>query len=423
MNQQPPDKGNQAQWPSMLAALEFKQFRWLLGGNSAFFLAMQGQVLTRTVLAWDLTGQEMALAYINLVFAIPMLICSMIGGAISDRVERRRLVIIGQLAVIANEFTILVLIALGALEFWNLLVAATVAGIVIPFIMPARTAIVFNVVGPQRLGNAMALSGGLMNLSRVIGPAMMGFAVAVFSMVGAYVIAVLLYIISLLCMLPVRPDQAVQTASHRLTEDIAQGFKSIAAHRPLLICLLFGLIPMLLAMPFQNLLVVFADEVWHVGEQGLGILMGAAGLGGVLGSIWVAHRGESTRRSRLMVIATLLFGVLLILFSMSTSFYLALIPLILANACASASQTLSNTTAQLLVEDSVRGRMSAISMMAFGLTPLGVLPFAWSAQHIGAQLTTAAACVVLILVVVLFYLLSPTLRQLDSAVRRQIAQN
>ena len=84
MSDTPPPGNRSSRWPATFSALEIRQFRWLLGGNAAFFLAMQGQVLTRTFLAWDLTGEEMSLAYINLAFAIPMLLFSLVGGAVSD---------------------------------------------------------------------------------------------------------------------------------------------------------------------------------------------------------------------------------------------------------------------------------------------------------------------------------------------------
>lgn len=81
------------------------QFRWLFFGNVAFFFAMQGQMLTRSLLAWELTGQATSLAYINLVVAIPLIFASLLGGAITDRVERRRLVVIGQSLIVANEIS------------------------------------------------------------------------------------------------------------------------------------------------------------------------------------------------------------------------------------------------------------------------------------------------------------------------------
>ena len=143
---------------------------------------MQGQILTRSILAWDLTGSAQSLAYINLVVAVPMMFASMIGGAITDRVERRQLVIIGQCLITGNEIFILILLLLGQLEFWHLLCTAFIAGCAFPFIMPARMAITINVVGHERIQSAMAISGGAMNLSRVAGPAMAGLIIAQFSL-------------------------------------------------------------------------------------------------------------------------------------------------------------------------------------------------------------------------------------------------
>ena len=396
-----------------------------MASNAAFFLAMQGQVLTRTFLAWELTQQEMSLAYINIAFAIPMLLFSLIGGAVSDRIERRKLILIGMTIVTINEFCVLLLLLNNALEFIHLIIAGVVGGMVIPFIMPARTAIVYRLVGPNILGNAMAISSGVVNLSRVIGPALMGFAISLYSTPGAYIIAVALFITSVLCMLGVSHSR--QTSKNqskpRISQDVIQGLKYITQFRPLLVCVLFGLAPMFLAMPFQNLMVVFADQVWQVGERGLGIMMGLSGLGGVIGSVWVAQRGERIDRVNIMTINAMLFGLLLIAFALAENFYLALVPLIIANACASASQTLNNTAAQLLVDDQQRGRMSAFMMMAFGLTPLGVLPLAYLAQLIGVQWSTVTGCLLLLIVISGFYLSSATLRNMDQTVAEKLGRN
>jgi MFS transporter, DHA1 family, staphyloferrin A biosynthesis exporter len=379
---------------------------------------MQGQILTRTILAWDLTGLAQSLAYINLVVAVPMIFVSMIGGAITDRVERRRLIIIGQCLITGNELFILGLLVLGHLEFWHLLCTAFVAGCAFPFIMPARMAITVNVVGPTRIQSAMAVSSGAMNLSRVAGPAMMGIIISQYSVVAAYIVSSLLYGSAVFCMLFVKRNTAIQPEGGKkpLLADIIYGFQYISSNKPVLVCLLFGLVPMFLAMPFQNLLVMLVEQNWAVGESGLGILMGAGGVGGVLGSIWIARRGDKTERLRLMVLTAIGFALFLAVFTQTSSFYLALVPLILANLCASAFQTVNNATIQILVDDSVRGRMSSFMMMSFGLTPLGVFPMAIAADHFGAANAILGACVILVLMTTAFVSLSKSLRSIDSTV-------
>jgi predicted MFS family arabinose efflux permease len=305
------------------------------------------------------------------------------------------------------------------LEFWHLLCTAFVAGCAFPFIMPARMAITVNVVGPDRIQSAMAVSGGAMNLSRVVGPAMMGVIISEFSVIAAYVVSTILYASAVFCMFFVKRNKAVQPDGGKkpLLADIIYGFQYVSLNKPVLVCLMFGLVPMFLAMPFQNLLVMLVEQTWQVGESGLGILMGAGGVGGVLGSIWIARRGDRSERLRLMVVTVIGFALFLAVFTQTSVFYLALLPLVLANLCASAFQTVNNATIQILVDDSVRGRMSSFMMMSFGLTPLGVFPMAVAADHIGAANAILGACVALMIITVAFVGLSRTLRTIDNTVR------
>ena len=347
-----------------------------------------------------------------------MMFASMIGGAITDRVERRQLVIVGQCLITGNEIFILSLLVLGQLEFWHLLCTAFIAGCAFPFIMPARMAITVNVVGHERIQSAMAISGGAMNLSRVAGPAMAGLIIAQFSIVAAYIVSTLLYGSAVICMLFVKRNIAIQPEGGKkpLLADIVYGFQYIKVNKPVMVCLLFGLVPMFLAMPFQSLLVMLVEQSWQTGETGIGILMGAGGVGGVLGSIWIARRGDKSERLRLMCVTVIGFAVLLGVFTQTSIFYLALLPLALANLCASAFQTVNNATVQILVDDSVRGRMSSFMMMSFGLTPLGVFPMAIAADSFGAANAILGACIALIVVTAAFIGLSKTLRDIDDTV-------
>lgn len=407
---------------STFEVFAIKQFRWLFLGNVSFFFAMQGQMLTRSLLAWELTGEATALAFINLVVAVPLIIASLIGGAITDRVERRRLVVTGQCLIVANEVFILVMLLLGHLEFWHMLCTAFIAGCAFPFIMPARMAITMTVVGPKRIQRAMAFQAGAMNLNRVLGPAVMGVVIALYSFIGAYLLAISLYVSAILCMFEINRSHSDENRAEQkpLLADIAYGFSYIRQNRPVLICLLFGLLPMFLAMPFQNILVVMAEEVWQAGESGVGILMATGGIGGVLGAVWIARRGDHASRLNVMLGSTFAFGIFLAIFTLSSNFYLALIPLLLANLCASACQTVNNASIQLLVDDSVRGRISSFMMLSFGLTPIGVFPMAIAADNYGAANAILAASLLLIIFVAVFYSLSATLRKLDRSVNEKM---
>jgi MFS family permease len=368
----------------------------------------------RALLAWQLTHSELALAYVNLVVALPMLFGSLFAGALIDRLERRRLVIVSQVLIMADELIVLVLLLLGQLQFWHLLATAFVLGVLYPFVMPTRTAMIYGLVGRDKLANAMALQAGTLSVGRITGPALAGALVPLITMEGSYTVTIILYVISTAAMwkLPVSPPEAKSQKS--LFGDVAYSFTYVAKHRDILLCVLFGIVPLLLILPAISLMVVFAEDVWKVGDHGLGLLMSTVGIGGIAGSLIVARMGDHSRRGRMMVVAALWFGVFLAAFSLSPWFLLALPLLLLANMCSNISLTLNNTLVQLLADNEVRGRMSSLTMVSMGLTPLAVLPIAYAAEIYGIDHTLFAGCVILLVVVAAFHWLSPTLRGLDA---------
>ena len=384
---------------------------------------MSGQGLVRSWLAFELTGSELALGLMGAAVAAPMLLVSPVGGVIADRLERRNLILGGQALVVAAELAILLLLVAGVLEFWHLLAAATLMGCVFPFIMPARQAIVVNIVGKVGLPNAMALNMGGMNASRVVGPASAGFLIGALGIEGTYIMGLGLYLVGLGCMVRVQRSHPVGVSGPlAIGEDMLDGLRYLGQQRQVAVLLLFGLVPMFLAMPFQTLLVVFATEVWDEGPTGLGILSAVAGTGGVLGSVILAWQGPTNRRLRQMMTSLLLFGSFLLLFSVSPYFLLALPLVFIANIFGSIFSTVNNTAIQLIIPDHVRGRISSFLMMSFSLPLLGTLPLSAVAEIYGAPLAVGLSSLLAMGVALIFYAASPALRNLDQSVRRALEE-
>lgn len=406
------------------ASLKHREFRWLYASNIAFFFAMNGQFLVRSILAYDLTGSKLALGLINLVVAIPMLIVSPFGGVIADRVEKRRLILAGQSLLLANELVILVLLLTGTLAFWHMLVVVFMMGCLFPFIMPARQAIVANIVGRQGLGNAMALQMGGMNAARVVGPVIAGGIVAITDVEWVYLMAVVLYGLALFSMSRVSKSPPAEGAGSRpVIRDLIGGMKYVAGDAPVRALMTLSIIPILLAMPFQSLLVVFAEDIWKVGEGGLGVLQAAAGIGGIFGSLYVAWAGETPRKLRLMMSSLFAFTGTLFLFALSPWFLLALPLVLIADVFASIFTTTNNTIIQLLIPDEVRGRVMSLMMMTFGLTPLGTLPVSALAEAFGAPVAVATASVVTALLGLAILFVSRSLRGIDATSRAALEQD
>ncbi len=406
-------------WDRLTSSLRYEQFRWLYISNLCFMFAMMAQFLVRSVLAYDLTDDNaFALGIVNFVVAIPMLLISPLGGAVADRIDRRKLILFVQIAVIIDEALVYFLLVTDQLTFPFLLVLTGILGALFPFMMPARQAIIANVVGRQGLGNAMALQMGGMNFTRITGPVAAGILISIIGIPNTWAIALILYVIGLASMFRIRPSYPDDVEERRTVfGDMADGFRYVWQHPPVRVLLFLGLVPTLLAMPFQTLLVVFALDVWDSGETGLGILNAAAGIGGLLGSVYVAWVGESHRRLRLMMASILAFGATLIFFSISPWFLLALPLILLADIFVTIFMVLNNTAIQVLIPDFVRGRVMSLLMMSFGLTPLATLPISWLAEEFGAPIVVALASGLMLVFAVLFLGLSPALRRIDTSTR------
>lgn len=400
----------------MFAPLSNPSFRWLFASNLAFFFGMGSQTVVRAWLAFDLTGSEFALGMTMLAAAVPMFFMAPIGGVVADRWERRNLIMAGQATGFASQAVILILILTDTLVFWHLIASAVVMGSIFPFIMPARQAIVVNVVGREGLPSALGLSMAGMNATRIVGPAAGGLLISVGGVGTAYSLGVALFGVSFLFMLLVERSRPLsREVPQTMIRGIQEGFRYMIDHRMILVLMGFGLIPMFLTMPFQNLMVVFSEKVWNTGAIGLGILSAAGGLGGMVGSFWVAALGESRRLKR-MVVSVVLFGSLLMLFAYSPWFWPAVVLVFVADIFASAFQTLNNTAIQLLIPDQVRGRISAFLMMSFSLPLLGTAPISAMAEFWGAPFAVGSSALVAVVVVIAFYAFSPTLRGLDREI-------
>jgi len=398
------------------AALRNRQFRWLYASNMSFFLALHGQGILRSWLVYDLTGSEVALGMIAAAVALPMLVVAPFGGVIADRVERRGLIGMGQLLVLLSESSVWALLLLDRLTFAHLMAATLVMGFVFPFIMPARQAIVVNIVGRQGLTNAIALNMGGMNATRVLGN-FSGFLIAPLGIERAYAFGVIAYAVALVCLRGVQAYPPHVAPERRLLANLGEGFRYMADTRVVLLLLVFGLIPMFLAMPFQQLLVAFAERVWDAGSSGFTLMSATAGLGGVAGSFFVAQRANEPRRVRLMLYSMAAFGGSLICFAQSPGLWLALPALFLATAFSSVFGALNNTAIQLVIPDHVRGRVSSFLMMSISLPILGTLPVGKAAELWGPALAVTGAAALALVSVVVFYALSPTIRGLDNTVR------
>ncbi len=303
------------------------------------------------------------------------------------------------------NLVVAVLISTGLIQFWHLLVVALATGITFALTMPARQAIVPELVPRGTLMNAIALSSGVMNVTRVVGPALAGALIAGIGTQGAYYAAVgcTIVAVAFLALLP-RTSPTGERGGASVVRDITQGLRYIRGHAIILSLLGMAVVIALFGMPFQTLMPVFA-EILEVEALGYGFLMAMTGVGAVVGSLVIASLGDFKRKGLLMLGFGIAFGVTLVIFANAGSLYLALFVLTLVGASSTGFMAINTTLIQMNISNEVRGRVMSVYMMTFGLMPLGTLPTGAIAEAMGAPFAVTLAGALLtgfILVIAVF---------------------
>jgi MFS family permease len=399
--------------PRGLAALGFRAFRWFWVASLFFQLAMNMGMVGSGWLVYRLTGSAVALAGTWTLSGISLVVLPFFGGVVADRISKRWLISLSQAAILLGNLATVALLTLGALQYWHLLAMSLVGGVSWALNLPARQAIIPELVPVRHLGNAVALNVAVFNVTKVLGPAVAGILVGWVGLEGLYWASILCYLVAVISIvtLPVAGQGA--PAAVRVGQDLARGFRYLRA-RPVLL----GLIGMAVTvstfgMFYQLLMPVFAADVLRVGPEGLGMLLGAAGAGAVAGSVglaWLGERGDG----RLFVATGLLYGACLAAFAAAGQFPLALAFLFLAGLCNGVFIALNNALLLANCEPEMRGRLMGLYYSANGFMPLTAVAIGGLAAWIGAPWTVGLGGVLVVLLIGAQAALQPTVRQLRA---------
>jgi len=292
-------------------------------------------------------------------------------------------------------------------------VLAALLGLVNAFDIPTRQAFVVEMVGREDLINAIALNSSMFNGARIIGPSVAGVLVAAVGEGWCFFVNALSYIavIAGLLLMTIKARERIHLPGSTLAS-IIEGFGYVGRTGPVRSLLfLLGLIS-LLGMPYVVLMPIFADQILHGGARGLGLLMGASGVGALIGALILAARSGARGLGRIVAFSAAGFGASLILFSLSRTFWLSAALLLPVGFCMIVEMASSNTLIQTLVPDDLRGRVMAVyGMMLMGMAPLGALLAGALAHHLSAPITVALGGSVCIVAGILFGLRLPVFRR------------
>ena len=402
----------------MLESLQYRDFRWMVAGSFVSFTAMNMQMITRGWLVLRLTEDSpLALAWVMASFALPMTFVSLVGGALADRLPRRRLVILSQAGNAIMTLVMGTLDFTGYVQFWHVIAIGVINGSFMAFNMPSRQAMLSEIVPEKGLMNAISLNNSGMNLTRIIGPGVAGLLIAVpaIGTHGVFYLVSAIYVFSIIATLMVDAGKSPATSSRKsVAGDMWEGLKYAASDSGRSGLVSVVLISTLFGFSYYALMPAWAREALDVGSDGLGALMTIMGVGALFGTLGLAARARSmSRRGIVLIATTVLWGICLAVFSQVTSYALSVPFLLAIGAISAVSMSMTMTMMQTLAAPEMRGRMMSIGMMTFGAMPLSSIPFGWLAQRVGTPDSLMISGALLAVVTLIFAAAYPGFRRLN----------
>ncbi|HEY3933808.1 MAG TPA: MFS transporter [Gemmatimonadales bacterium] len=395
-------------------ALRHRNYRLFFMGQGT---SVVGTWITRVATSWlvfRLTHSAVLLGVVNFAGQVPTFILSPLAGVWVDRLDRYKVLFVTQTLAMLQSFALAALALTGVIQVWHILALQVVQGMINAFDTPSRQSFLIEMVDdPADLSNAIALNSTMVNGARLIGPAIAGILISTVGEGWCFLIDGVSY-------LAVLDSLWLMRVAHRLREfrdtrvwdELIDGVRYATGFTPIRAILLLLTVTSIAGMPYSVLMPVVASDVLHSNAATYGFLMGAVGVGALIGALHLASRTSVRGLGRIVPMATMLFGGALVAFSASRNVFLSMGLLLLVGTGFMTQTAGSNTLLQTLVRPEMRGRVMAFYTMAImGTMPFGALLAGALAQRIGAPDTILAGGLTCILAGAVFLRYLPKLRE------------
>ena len=363
-------------------------------------------------LAYQLKNSAFILGLVAFSGQIPALFLTPLGGVVADTYNRHKLLILTQVLAMLQAFILAMLVLNGSITIWLLMALNVCLGVINSLDMPTRQAFVVEMIDDKEdLSNAIALNSSMVNFARLAGPTLAGFVVAAFGEGMCFLINSFSYLAVIISLLLMKTTQRVTPPKTPALQQLKKGLQYAFGFAPIRYVILLLSVVSLTAFPYMVLMPIFAKDILHGGPKTLGFLMGFAGIGALIGAIYLASRRTVLGLGKVIVIAVSLFGLSLIAFSFSRTLWLSAVLILLAGLGMMIHMASSNTILQTIVSDEMRGRLMSLYVTAFmGIMPFGSLLAGSLANSIGAPATLAIGGSICIAGAVVFAYKLPAIR-------------
>jgi MFS family permease len=403
----------------MFSSLKSPTYRLYFFATIAHFAAMSMQIVSNPYLIYHLTNSKALLGTMSLVSAAPMIIVSIFGGAFADRIRKKYLLIAGMASLSVMSLVIAFSLMTGALNsqnpasWWILIIASVFQGGIMGMMMPALQAIIPELVSRDQLMNAIALNTLGMTVLNLAAPVLAGYIIGenanyktvYFVMTGCYLLA-----LAIVLFLPKK--ETMIASGTKIMADIIDGFKYIAKNAIILRILVFTLIVVVLAMPFQQLMPIYTEDILKVGPPGMGLLLSISGAGALVGSLFLAVM-PGRKRGLMLLASGILAGTALTIFSFSAIMAVSMVVIFFIGAAQTFRNTIGGALLQTYTSNAYMGRVMSIMNMQWGLMSVCTFIAGILADRVPVQWVLGSLSILLVILSIIFLSTFKNVRQVE----------
>jgi MFS family permease len=392
----------------------FRTFRAVKSRNYRLYLAGQsvsliGTWMQKTAVSWvvyTLTHSTFMLGLTLFASLFPSFLFSLIGGVVSDRYNRYKVLLATQIASLIQAMLLAALILFKHYAIWEILALSVILGIINAFDVPARQSLVYEMVDDKAdLPNALALNSSMVNLSRIIGPGIAGLVLEKVGDGACFLLNALSFVAVIVSLLMMKlPAYIKKGHTKNVFGELNEGWAYIKQTPSIAFVLIMLALVSLMVLPFSTLIPYYAKDVFNGTASTFGVIDSFIGLGAFSGAIFLASQKTGADLKKILFINTLIFGAGLILFSHERSYPLALFFVTVAGFGMMSQITVSNTLIQTTVAPNMRGRVISFYALAFfGMQPLGGLLVGAISKWIGTTDTLMGEGIAALLIALLHW--------------------
>ncbi|HEX7713807.1 MAG TPA: MFS transporter [Bacillota bacterium] len=386
-------------------ALGHRDFRYFWTGQCISLLGTWMQRTAQQWLVYSLTKSPFLLGILGVFQFGPMLLFSLFAGTLVDRFPKRRVLIFTQTVLMIQALILALLVWTGQIQYWQILILALVMGFVNTLDMPTRQSYFIELVGKDDLMNAIALNSAIVNIAKIVGPAIAGIVMLYLGTAICFFLNGISFIAVLIGLFLIRTsDTRLRAQNTKLLADVGEGLKYIAS-KPVLWSTVLAMFAVgTFAMNMDVLIPVFAGEVLHRQASGYGFLLAAMGIGSLVGALLVSTRSRRGLSAKILFGSAVIECLFYLVLGFVHHYELAMFFIAVIGFFSIIFMTTANSTVQLNSDDGHRGRVMSVYSLAFaGTTPIGNFFAGSVAEKMGGNFSFVAcgavtlACIVWIL--------------------------